>query len=121
MKILVLDDDDTVLDAMSKMLLEHNYEVECCNNAKQAVELVAKTFYDFILVDYKMPENDGIWFMQNAKLPRETKALLITAFVNRCVIDRMFELGASGYLIKPFDEDYLIRNITFHIKGGKQE
>ena len=118
-KILILDDDRTVLEALSNMLAEHEYEVECCDNAKQAVEMVAGVVYDFILVDYKMPENDGIWFMKNAKLPRETKVLLITAYVNRHVIDKMFELGASGYLIKPFDEEYLIRNVEFHGKGGR--
>ena len=118
-KILILDDDSTVLEALSNMLAEHEYEVECCDNAKQAVEMVAGVVYDFILVDYKMPENDGIWFMKNAKLPRETKVLLITAYVNRHVIDKMFELGASGYLIKPFDEEYLIRNVEFHGKGGR--
>jgi AmiR/NasT family two-component response regulator len=51
--------------------------------------------------------------MEQVKLPKKTKVLLITAYVNRDVITRMFQLGASGYLIKPFDEDDLLHHIEF--------
>lgn len=116
MKILILDDDRALLDALKQMLVQNDHEVDCADNAKQAVQMVEKKEYNFVLVDYKMPENDGIWFMQNAKLSRETKTLLITAYVNRDMINRMFSLGASGYLIKPFGEEELLRHLNFYLK-----
>jgi response regulator of citrate/malate metabolism len=61
-----------------------------------------------------MPVNDGIWFMKNAKLPRRTRVILMTAFVDNEVISQMFKLGAVGYLIKPFDSKELLRHIDFH-------
>ena len=42
------------------------------------------------------------------------KALLVTGHVNRAVIKEMFRAGAAGYIIKPFDEDELMRHIAFH-------
>jgi len=118
MKILVLDDDDGLLEAIGKFLRLHKHEVDTANNSKVALKMVEAKPYDFILVDYKMPGNDGIWFMKNTKLPRKTKVLLITAYVDRKVIKRMFELGACGYLIKPFDDEELLRNLSFFSKSA---
>jgi len=114
MKILILDDDPNVLEALRVTLSMHEHEVDCVDNAEDAVELTAKNTYDFVLVDYKMPDKDGVWFMENAKLPSETKALLMTAYLNRDVINKMFSVGVSGYLLKPFDEEELLRHLEFH-------
>lgn len=119
MRVFILDDDWDLLELMAKMLAQAGHEVECCNCASKAVELVAHKSYDYVLVDYKMPDNDGIWFMQNARLPRSTRTLLITAFVNRDIIKKMFALGASGYIIKPFSDEELLRHIQFHANSGK--
>lgn len=113
MKIMVLDDDTALLDSLKNTLELQSHEVDCCNCAKKAVEMVDQHTYDVVLVDYKMPENDGFWFMKNAKITKKTKVLLITAYVNREIINKMFALGASGYLIKPFGENDLIRHISF--------
>jgi two-component system, OmpR family, response regulator len=114
MKILILDDDTYVLAALKELLRMQGHEVDCISSASLAVQMAAGGQYDFILVDYKMPENDGIWFMKNARISRQTKVLLITAFVNMDIIKEMFALGASGYMIKPFDEEELRRNIEFY-------
>jgi two-component system, OmpR family, response regulator ArlR len=113
MRILIVDDDVHLLDALKRVLEMNKFEVDCSCKADQAITMLASKEYDFVLVDYKMPGNDGIWFMENARFPSKTRVLLITAYVNRDVINRMFALGASGYLIKPFDEEELMRNIRF--------
>lgn len=116
MNILMLDDDRDLLNALQDMLTRHNHSVDCCDNAKDAVTMVNSGQYDFVFVDYKMPENDGIWFMKNASLPKTTKAILMTGYVNRDVINRMFSLGACGYIIKPFDEEEILRHLAFYSK-----
>ena len=116
MKILALDDDKFLLSILEDMLNRNDNQVVCIDNAKQAIAMVQNDHYDFVLVDYKMPGNDGIWFMENANLPRHTKVILMTAYADRNLINKMFTLGISGYIIKPFDEEELIRNMTFHSK-----
>jgi DNA-binding NtrC family response regulator len=114
MRILIMDDDHSLLEALRQMLELHEHEVHTVDNAKEAVTKVAETDYDIVMADYRMPGEDGIWFMKHANLKRTTKVLLCTAYANREVIKQMFELGACGYLIKPFDEEEVLRNLDFH-------
>ena len=117
MKILLLDDEENVITSLTRMLAMMNHEAEGFTDAEEAVKAIENNNYDFALVDYKMPKNNGIWFMSNANIPRETKVMLMTAYVNRNVITRMFELGACGYLIKPFDQKELKMHFSFHAKS----
>ena len=116
MKVLIVDDDSVLLEAVKDMLVDSGYEVDCSNSAREAVGMVESVKYDYILVDYRMPKDDGIWFMENAKISPSTKVLLMTAYLNRDVINKMFSLGASGYIVKPFDEEELITHLQFHSK-----
>ena len=114
MKILLIDDDQQVLDSLKQMLDVFGHEVDGVDNADDALPLVKDGAYDFVLLDFKMPNHDGIWFMKNADIPRTTKVLLLTAYVNRDVINEMFKLGARGYLIKPLNGDEIRDHLEFH-------
>ena len=119
MRVVIIDDDDSLANALRLLLELNDYEVTVFTDAKDAVTSVEAGDYDFVLVDYKMPVHDGVWFMENTKIPPATRVILITAYVNRDVIKKMFSLGVSGYLIKPFDEEELLRNLTFFAPGDK--
>ena len=66
MKILLIDDDMPLLNAVKRMLEHNEHEVDAAQGADAGLELLQANTYDFILVDYKMPDKDGIWFMENA-------------------------------------------------------
>ena len=85
--------------------------------ATDGVRMIQNNSYDFVLIVCQMPEKDGIWFLENAHIPRETKALLMTSFINRTVIKHMFDVGVCGYLIKPLEEEEILRHLTFHSKA----
>jgi len=117
MKVLVLDDDEDLSSALREILVMRNLDVDCVTSAPDAIEKLGCKHYDVVLVDYVMPHHDGIWFMNHAKLPRSTKVLLMTGHIERKVINTMFDLGVCGYIIKPFDEDELLRNLNFFLPG----
>ncbi len=117
MRVVIIDDDVALANALKLLLELNNYEVTTFDAAEKAVASVEAGDYDFALVDYKMPGHDGVWFMENTNIPASTRVILITAYVNRDVIKRMFALGVSGYLIKPFGEEELLRNLTFFSPG----
>ena len=121
MKILVIDDEELLGKSIQRMLSIKGWEVTACCTADDGAEKVAEGGYDLVLLDFKMPEHDGIWFMKNATIPKGTKVLLMTAFVNRQTINDMFKLGVSGYVIKPFDEKELLKHLDFHSGGGADE
>lgn len=118
MKILVIDDDKRLLAEVARMLAGNGHSADCVDNADDALAMVKANHYDFVLVDYRMPEHDGIWFLKNARLPRSTKALVVTSFVESGTIRKMFNAGVTGYVTKPFDEEELIRHLDFH--SGKR-
>lgn len=117
MKVLVLDDDEDLSSALREILVMRNLDVDCATSAPDAIEKLVDKQYDVVLVDYVMPQHDGIWFLKHAKLPRSTKVLLMTGHIERKVINKMFDLGVCGYLIKPFDEDELLHNLNFFLPG----
>lgn len=119
MKILVLDDHDGFRNEVVDILVRNGHAAESVATADEAISLVENGDFDIVLVDFSMPVHDGIWFMKKVERPKQTKALLVTAHVNRTMITEMFKSGISGYIIKPFDEDTLLRHLSFHLGDGK--
>jgi DNA-binding response OmpR family regulator len=116
MRVLVLDDHQPFRDDVVAMLARNNHEGVGVGSAEAAIPMARKGDFDFILVDYSMPEHDGIWFLKHAGIPRQTRALLVTAHTNVRLISEAIKLGAVGYLIKPFDESDLLRHLEFHAR-----
>lgn len=113
--VLILDDDPGIRKTLTHSLQAHQFKVTCAETADEASAYLKKNAYDLVLVDFAMPEHDGKWFMQNAKIPKKTKVLLITGYISRDLINTMFSLGVCGYLIKPIDEETLLHNIHFYL------
>jgi DNA-binding response OmpR family regulator len=118
MKILILDDNESLVTALKGILRNNGHEVDGAATAIEGIQKLEAHVYDLILLDYKMPTHDGVWFMSEANIPRTTKVLLMTAYVHRNIVNTMFKLGACGYMMKPFDEEELLRNLNFFIPGS---
>jgi len=119
MRILAIDDDRRLLEEINKILSRNGHSVDCIDNAQDAVSILGSNKYDFVLVDYRMPEHDGFWFMKNAPLPRKTKTLLVTSYIDKDVVWQMFNAGISGYMVKPFNESELLWHLEFHSNNHK--
>ncbi|OGV66037.1 MAG: hypothetical protein A2283_08615 [Lentisphaerae bacterium RIFOXYA12_FULL_48_11] len=114
MRVLALDDDKAVLKAVKTILTLSGHEVDCVDNAVDAVRMIKARRYDIVLFDYKMDGHDGVWFLENVTLGSSTKAILMTGYGNRNLVNTVFGRGASGYLMKPFTADELLKHIEFH-------
>jgi len=114
MNVLIVDDHEAFLEEVRRMLTRHGHSVDDARSAAAAIPPAETGNYDIILLDYQMPENDGLWFLKNARIPHCTKVLLVTSHTEPQLINEILHAGAAGYLIKPFDEDDLLRNIAFY-------
>lgn len=114
MKIMLLDDEKEILTSLRRTFELMGHSVDCFLKADEAAKAYKENKYDFVFVDYLMPDTDGIWFMKHIETTPSTRILLMTAYVNRDVINEMMNLGASGYLIKPFDANEIKMHISFH-------
>nr|NP_045122.1 regulatory component of sensory transduction system [Cyanidium caldarium]AAF12972.1 unknown [Cyanidium caldarium]WDB00247.1 regulatory component of sensory transduction system [Cyanidium caldarium] len=118
-KILVIDDENIVCDAIYSYLVEKGFQVSTCQNAWQAISILTREFFHLIILDIMMPQIDGYQFISLLRIKRpnlELPLILLTA--KALTLDRIrgYETGCSIYLSKPFDPDELIAIINNLIK-----
>lgn len=111
MRILLVEDEPTIRDALQLNLELEGYEVVPTGNGKKALELVAGQHFDLLLLDVMLPDVDGFSITEQVRLSNnEVPILLLTA--KDMPQDRIAGLkrGADDYLTKPFNlEELLLR------------
>lgn len=112
MKILVVDDERQLTDALVKILEQNNYSVDCALNGEDGLNLALTGIYDFIILDVMMPGIDGFTVLKalrNKKI--DVPILMLTAKSE--ISDKIegLNLGADDYLTKPFHTDELLARI----------
>ncbi|MBL6962921.1 MAG: sigma-54-dependent Fis family transcriptional regulator [Bacteroidetes bacterium] len=117
--ILVVDDEESVRDSLYNWFIEDGYQVDCAENAKQALSVLESKNFDIILADIKMPGMDGLEMHRRIKsLNKESIVIIMTAFASVSTAVQALKDGAYDYITKPFDPDdlsHLIRNAANQI------
>jgi two-component system, OmpR family, response regulator MprA len=108
MRILVVDDDRAVRDALRRVLTLAGYEVQAAEGGAEAIEAVVQAVPDAVVLDVGMPDVDGLEVCKRLRmLGNRVPILMLTARVE--ISDRVagLDAGADDYLVKPFDVDEL--------------
>jgi len=117
--ILIVDDEESVRDSLYNWFIEDGYEVECAENAKQALSILESRNMDIILADIKMPGMDGLEMHRRIRsLNKDSIVIIMTAFAAVDTAVQALKDGAFDYITKPFDPDdlsHLIRNASSQI------
>lgn len=96
---------------LSDILVKNGYtDVVEAENGKVAIEKFGSEKPDLVLLDIIMPEVDGIGVLKEI-MPKGAKAIVISAVGQDSMITQAKELGAIGYIIKPFDEAQVLEEI----------
>ncbi len=119
LKVLIVDDEDELRNSV-KSIFENsfdniNFEVSEAHNGTEALNAIAssKTDYDFILMDVKMPEMDGLTALEKVKFQNpEICILIMTAHSNLNDAVRAIKSGAYDYLEKPVEPNDLIKLVN---------
>jgi len=117
MRILLIDDDTNILSVLKVILESNGHTVDCADSADDALNFVNECDYDFVMVDFRMPTHDGAWFLRHAHLRRNTKALLMTAYLTPEVVNTMFMCGVRGYIMKPLEQREILQHLAFHTRN----
>ncbi|TXR53401.1 sigma-54-dependent transcriptional regulator [Reinekea thalattae] len=115
MKILIVEDDANLREAVSDTLTLHDYEVECAECGEDAILKLKQHSFDFIVSDVSMPGMNGHELLDHVRqYYPQIPMLLATAYaaVDKAV-DAM-QKGAVDYLVKPFAPNQLIELIQQH-------
>lgn len=118
-KILIIDDNNSSIKLISKILDKHNILHDSSNLGKEALDRIRKgDKYDLILLDEDMPYMNGISVMNKfGKINGfDTKVILLTKNSNIIYDDIYKDSGFSDYIIKPIDKDDLMNKINKYLK-----
>jgi len=120
-RIVLADDHKILLDSLNFVLKKQpNIEVVATvNNGAELLSILNKTPIDVILMDIQMPELDGFEAAVSirARYP-QVKILVLSMHNDRSYIERMYELGVAGYVLKTADIDEIIEAIHKVALGG---
>jgi len=106
--LLIVDDEATQLNTLSNYLKKQGFRVFRANNGSAGIDILKQKTIDIVLTDYRMPEMNGLEFIQEIKrLNPEVDVIMMTAFGNIEDAVEVMKIGATEYLQKPIDLDYL--------------
>ena len=102
-RVLVVDDEATIRDLLSKTLALAEYNVDLAPDGRSALERLRMIPYDLLITDLKMPGVDGLAVIREARrLKADIPVIIITGFSTEASAIEAVNLGVSGYLTKPF-------------------
>lgn len=103
MRILVVDDEKTLVKGMKFNLENEGYEVECAYDGAAALELAREGRFDLIILDVMMPEMDGLEACMKIREFSNVPIIMLTARSEDTDKIIGFEYGADDYITKPFN------------------
>jgi two-component system alkaline phosphatase synthesis response regulator PhoP len=120
-RILVVDDEQSVLDLLVYNLSKAHYDVLTAVNGRQALEVARQAGPDLILLDLMLPEIDGLDVCRELRRTSNVPIIMITARVEE--VDRVvgLELGADDYICKPFSVRELMARVKAVLRRTQPE
>jgi excisionase family DNA binding protein len=102
-RVLVVDDESSIRELLSKTLALAEYDVDTAPDGRAALERLRLGNYDLLIADLKMPGMDGLTLIREAKrLKADIPVIIITGFSTESSAIEAVNLGVAGYLTKPF-------------------
>ena len=115
MKALVVDDSRAMRAILSKHLRELGFDVHEARSGVDALMVLNKIGHaDLMMVDWNMPEMDGVQFLRRVRSEREhdeTRVMMVTTESEMSQVQVALEAGANEYLMKPFDREALLEKL----------
>jgi len=108
-KFLVVDDEPGVVDKVRDFLELRNYAVVTATSGEKALELAKKENPNIVVLDIRMPGTTGIDVLKEVKKNSpKARVIMLTGVEDEATKNMAMELGASGYLTKPYSYSELL-------------
>jgi len=107
-KVLLVDDEEDFLEAMAERMRARDMEVTTASSAREAFKKMESETFDAIVLDFQMPEMDGMEALKSIKAKRpESQIILLTGFATVEKGVQAMKEGAADFLEKPADLEVL--------------
>jgi len=120
-RILVADDDLTLLRGMQDSLEDEEYHVVTARDGQEAMRLVYSERPDLIILDIMMPRLDGWQVCRRVREMSDVSVIILTAKTEKKDIIKGLDLGADDYLVKPFDAEELLARVRAALRRARTE
>jgi DNA-binding NtrC family response regulator len=113
LKALVIDDEQVVLDSVTKILTDENYEVDVSLSGRKGLEWATQRDYNIVLTDIRMPDIGGMRVLRDIKRAKPSlPVVMITGYASIESSVQAMKLGAADYIEKPFTPDQLLKAVA---------
>ncbi|MGB2600735.1 MAG: response regulator [Candidatus Omnitrophota bacterium] len=112
-KILLVDDDKDMCESLADVLtLDSSYNVNYTTEPLKALEMIEKEEYSLIIIDYKMPQMNGVELLKRMKSSKPNVIIfMLTAFISNELIEQAKREGADKVLSKFIWPDEILKHI----------
>jgi chemotaxis protein histidine kinase CheA/ActR/RegA family two-component response regulator len=118
--ILVVDDSPSVRRVVSNMLKQHGWETQMARDGVEALELISQQTPAAVLLDIEMPRMDGYELMATIRAQEQYRTLPLVVLTSRAAAkhqQRAMQIGANGYVVKPYQDEELITMLNTLVYG----
>ena len=116
LKILIIDDDPSATDLLSKLLTSKKVQVLTANSSLDGLKLAEQHEFDGIVLDLLMPDMDGWELAAAIKKRSKSPILIISAIDSPEMVTRALNNGADEYLLKPFSSNIFLARLASLIR-----
>ncbi len=107
-RVLVVDDEDAIRDAVAYVFRSDGNEVEVASNGSEAVEAVGAGTFDLVVLDVMLPDISGVEVARRVRAESDVPIIMLTARSSETDLVLGFEAGADDYVAKPFSVHELV-------------
>jgi two-component system response regulator AtoC len=119
-RILIIDDEQSLLESLEMFLTEKGYLVSCATSASEGLEMNSASHPDVIILDVRLPDKDGLEILEELQQKHKAKnIIIITAFHDMDTTIKAMKLGAMEYIPKPIDIEELEQAVERACKLGR--
>jgi CheY-like chemotaxis protein len=111
-RLLVVEDDTTIRDLLTEVMLVEGFEIQCAANGLEALTVLASWIPDLIILDLMMPVMDAEAFREHQlAMPLVANVPILVLSALNDLRDRAEAIGADAVIAKPFDLDTLVNAV----------
>ena len=120
-KILIVDDERSICDILSKWLTGEGYQCVTAANVEEGWKLLAENGFSLVLLDIMMPEKPGVVLLHKIREKHlDVAIIMVTGLDAAGFAKETLELGAYAYISKPCNQDVIALNVASALKHREQ-
>lgn len=121
-KVLIIDDDVAFCSLLKTFLRKNNFETEEEFTGKEGIRAVYENNFDIVLIDFRLPDLDGLDLLKNIKKKYfHLPVIIMTNYANIKIAVKAMQLGAFEYVTKPINPDEILLSINSALEAAKEK